>query len=78
MTKKNAKCQFMKSAQTHTCGAFGIPVIRNRNKQMTFMSDDQRLKHSIHSLSEQRKNTVISKQAVLIASKHLVLISILF
>lgn len=27
MTKKNAKCQFMKSAQTHTCGAFGIPVI---------------------------------------------------
>ena len=40
------------------------------------MSDDQRLKHSIHSLSEQRKDTVISKQAVLIASKHLVLISI--
>ena len=27
MTKKNAKCQFMKSVQTHTCGAFGIPVI---------------------------------------------------
>lgn len=27
MTKKNAKCQVMKSAQTHTCGEFGIPVI---------------------------------------------------
>ena len=26
--KKNAKCQFMESAQTHTCGEFGIPVIR--------------------------------------------------
>lgn len=66
----------MKSAQTHACGEFEIPVIRMQINKWLFMSDVQRVKHSIHSLSEQRKNTVISKQAVLIASKHLVLFSI--
>ena len=62
--KKIAKCQFMKSAQTRTCGEFGIPVIRMQINKCLFMSDVQRLKHSIHSLSEQRKNSNIQTSSV--------------